>query len=142
MARDRALRGFLIHFGIYVVVVALLAAINLHRHPEHLWFIWVLLGWGIGVAAHGLALLLRRSGRSEAMFTDPRKRIFCVSAFVYVAVNALLIAVNFLSAPTRYWFIYPLLGWGLLLAAQAYVAFRRKPPARPTETAARTGRTS
>ena len=54
MPRDHATRGFLIHLGVYVLVVGLLAALNLYRNPGNLWFIWVLLGWGIGVAAHGL----------------------------------------------------------------------------------------
>ena len=65
MPRDHATRGFLIHLGAYVLVVGLLAALNLYRNPGNLWFIWVLLGWGIGVAAHGLAVLFQRSGRRE-----------------------------------------------------------------------------
>ncbi|HEY5732852.1 MAG TPA: 2TM domain-containing protein, partial [Methyloceanibacter sp.] len=68
------MRAFLIHLGVYVAVVGLLAALNLHRNPGNLWFIWVLLGWGIGVAAHGLVILLQHSGRCEEIFTDRRKR--------------------------------------------------------------------
>ena len=124
--QHRGMRGFFIHLGVYVLVVAALAALNLYRNPEHLWFIWVLIGWGIGVAAHGLALLLQRSGRSEAVFTDKRARGFAVHVFVYVAVNALLIVVNLLYMPTYYWFLYPLLGWGLVLAAHGYAVFRRR----------------
>ena len=125
MREDQALRGFLIHLGIYVVVVGALAALNLYRHPEHLWFIWVLLGWGIGVAAHGLVLLLKNTQRREAIFTDKRKRGFLVHLFAYVAVNALLIFVNLLYSPGYYWFLFPLLGWGLLLGPHAYLAFYR-----------------
>jgi hypothetical protein len=142
MAKDRAMRGFVIHLSIFMGVVGLLAALNLYRHPDHIWFIWVLAGWGIGVAAHDLALLLQRTGRSEAIFTDPKLRSFCILVFVFVAVNALLLAVNLLYTPTRYWFVYPLLAWGLLLAAQAYNVFRRKPQGPRTPSAARTGRTS
>lgn len=134
MGKDRRMRGFIIHFGIFVVVVAALAALNLYRNPEHLWFIWVLAGWGIGVAAHALALLLQRTGRSEAIFTDARVRGFVIHLFVYVAVNALLIVVNLLYMPTYYWFLFPLLGWGLVLAAHAYAVFYRRRPG-----AARTG---
>jgi len=42
MPQDRAMRAFVIHLGIFVLVVGLLAAINLYRNPDHLWFIWVL----------------------------------------------------------------------------------------------------
>ena len=45
--------------------------------------------------------------------------------FAYLAVNALLIAVNLLYSPGYYWFLFPLIGWGLLLAAHAYAAFYR-----------------
>jgi hypothetical protein len=138
MHKDPALRAFLIHLGTYAVVVGALAALNLYRHPDHLWFIWVLLGWGIGVAAHGLVLLLKHTKRHEAIFTDARVRGFFIHLFAYVAVNALLIAVNLLYSPGRYWFLIPLLGWGVLLAAHAYLAFYRKHGS-ASPRAARTG---
>jgi predicted membrane channel-forming protein YqfA (hemolysin III family) len=125
MRQDHAMRAFFIHLGVYVLVVGLLAALNLYRSPNNLWFIWVLLGWGIGVAAHGLAIVLQRSGRREAVFTDKRKRSFLVHLFVYLAVNALLIVVNLLYMPGYYWFLFPLVAWGVLLAAHAYIAFFR-----------------
>ena len=73
--------------GVNLLVVGLLAALNLYRNPGNLsGLIWVLLGWGISVAAHGLAILLQRSGlRREEMFTDRRKRSFLVHLFAYVA---------------------------------------------------------
>jgi len=126
MEKDHALRAFLIHLGVFVVVVGALAALNLYRRPDHLWFIWVLAGWGIGVAAHGLALLLARSDRREPVFSDRRVRGFTVHVFVYVAVNVLLIIVNLLYMPSYYWFLFPLIGWGLLLAAHGYVVFHRR----------------
>lgn len=126
MTEDRGLRVFFIHLGAYVVAITAFAALNLYRNPDHLWFVWVAAGWGIGVAAHGLALLLKRSNRREPVFSDPRMRGLCIHAFVYVLVNALLIAVNLLYTPGHYWFLYPLLGWGLGLAIQALVVFRRR----------------
>ena len=125
MRQDHATEGFLIHLGIFVVVVSALAALNLYRNPERIWFIWVLAGWGIGVAAHDLALLLKRTSRREAIFTDKRKRGFLIHLFVYLAVNALLIVVNLLYSPGYYWFLFPLVGWGVALAAHAYAAFYR-----------------
>ncbi|MGA8436112.1 MAG: 2TM domain-containing protein [Methyloceanibacter sp.] len=110
MRQDPAMRAFIIHLGIFVLVVGVLVAINLYRSPDHIWFIWVLAGWGIGVAAHDLALLLQRTGRREAIFTDKRKRTFLIHLFVYVAVNALLIVVNLLYTPGYHWFLLPLIG--------------------------------
>ena len=72
--------------------------------------------------------------------TDERKRGFLINLFVYVAVNALLIVVNL---PNNFWFLYPFIGWGLLLTAHGYATFRRKPQGRkhtaPASSAARTG---
>ena len=50
----RAKMAFYIHLTAYVVVNALLVAVNLTTSPGHLWFKWPLLGWGVGVLAHAL----------------------------------------------------------------------------------------
>ena len=136
MSQAHATRGFLIHFSVFVVVVGSLAALNLY-HSTHIWFIWVLAGWGIGVAAHDLALLLRAPVWREAIFTDERKRGFLIHLFVYLAVNVPLIVVNLLTTPDYYWFLLPLVGWGLALAAHAYAIFYRGRGS--ARSAARTG---
>ena len=41
------------------------------------------------------------------------RRAFLVHLTVYVLVNALLIAVNFIYTPWFLWFPFPLLGWGI-----------------------------
>ncbi len=48
--------GFKIHFAVYVLVNLLLIVINLLTTPDELWFYWPLLGWGIGIIAHGAAV--------------------------------------------------------------------------------------
>ena len=40
----------------YVVVNLLLFAINMIASPDGLWFIWPLMGWGVGVAIHALSV--------------------------------------------------------------------------------------
>ena len=56
--------GFYVHLTAYVLVNGLLIAINLVTSSETLWFQWPLLGWGIGIAAHALAVFLPRGRRS------------------------------------------------------------------------------
>jgi len=48
--------GFFYHFSSYVIVNVILIAVNLLTTPDKLWFYWPLLGWGIGILAHGLAV--------------------------------------------------------------------------------------
>ncbi len=57
-----------------------------------------------------------------------RQRVLAIRGFythliVYVAVNAGLVLLNVLSTPTDIWFYWPLLGWGIGLAAHAFAVF-------------------
>jgi transcriptional regulator with XRE-family HTH domain len=56
LAEVRKLKGFYVHLTQYVVVIAVLAAVNLVGYPQYLWFVWPALGWGLGVAAHGASV--------------------------------------------------------------------------------------
>jgi hypothetical protein len=49
---EEAKRGFFAHLAAYVIVNAFLIFINLYASPRHIWFPWVLGGWGIGLAFH------------------------------------------------------------------------------------------
>jgi hypothetical protein len=54
--RVEAIRGFYIHLGVYLLVNVCLFLINITTSPGEFWFYWVLLGWGIGVAAHAFSV--------------------------------------------------------------------------------------
>lgn len=54
--RVEEIKGFYIHLFFYVIVNCGLLAINLIFVPNHWWFFWPLMGWGIGIAAHGLTV--------------------------------------------------------------------------------------
>jgi hypothetical protein len=54
-ARVKAIKGFYIHATIFVVVNIALFAINVLVGGVW-WFYWPLLGWGIGLGAHALAV--------------------------------------------------------------------------------------
>jgi hypothetical protein len=53
--RVAVLKGFYIHLGVFVVVNAILIAINAFS-PGGWWVQWPLIGWGIGLIGHGLAV--------------------------------------------------------------------------------------
>ena len=60
--------GFLIHLAAYLSVNFLLLVINLLTTPNELWFYWPLLGWGIGILAHGLAVHFALRRRPQLRF--------------------------------------------------------------------------
>lgn len=79
LARERVEKkmGFMIHAGIYVVVNAGLIALNLTRSPDHYWFIWPLLGWGIGIVFHAIKVFGPASSTSikEKMIKKEQARL-------------------------------------------------------------------
>lgn len=52
--RVEEIKGFYGNLIAYVVVNLGLMVLNLLTSPNHLWFFWPMLGWGIGVVFHGL----------------------------------------------------------------------------------------
>lgn len=53
--RVAEIEAFYIHLLSYVLVLAVLTAVNIYTSDEW-WVQWVLLGWGFGVVAHAFAL--------------------------------------------------------------------------------------
>jgi len=49
----------------------------------------------------------------RGIVAEEEKRGFSVHLVVYVLVNAMLIAINFIYSPEVIWFFYPLIGWGI-----------------------------
>jgi cyanate permease len=137
MPNDPGARAFLIHVAVFAAAVLLCAGINLWLAPQKLWFLWVLLGWGIGVAAHGLAVYLRRTRRRERIFIDRKARGFTVHGFAYAAVVILLLIVNLTVTPGRWWFYWVALGWGAGLAFHGWCAFFKKRKPQPPSAAGR-----
>jgi len=52
-----ALQGFYSHLAIYAIVNGFLLALNLLAGGPA-WVVWPLIGWGLGLAAHGIAVFL------------------------------------------------------------------------------------
>lgn len=63
--RVEELKGFYVHVLVFITVNAGLFVIDLVASRDSTWFYWPLLGWGIAVALHAVALL------SEGRFLGP-----------------------------------------------------------------------
>ena len=58
------LKGFYIHLTVYITVNILLFATNYLTYDGYWWFIFPLLGWGIGITIHGVTTYLDYNRRS------------------------------------------------------------------------------
>lgn len=74
--RAKAKVEFRIHLINYIVINAILAVINLTLTPGYLWFIWPLLGWGVGILFHALSVYYSvKSNLKERMIEKEMKRL-------------------------------------------------------------------
>ena len=61
----------------------------------------------------------------ETRYQNAKKRVEALKGFythltVYVLVNLLLFTINVLTSPDSLWFYWPLMGWGIAVAVDAY----------------------
>ena len=56
MQQVEAMTGFYIHLAIFILVMILMFVVNRTVTPELWWVQWPLLGWGLGVVLHGVAV--------------------------------------------------------------------------------------
>jgi len=54
--RVSELKGFYSHLTAYIIINLFLAVLNLVSSPDHLWFFWVTIGWGIGLVLNALSV--------------------------------------------------------------------------------------
>ena len=67
--------------------------------------------------------------RDQALTRLKKKRDFKSHLVVYIAVNALLVGIWAVTREdgTIFWPIFPILGWGIGVAASAWDTYGRKP---------------
>lgn len=65
--------------------------------------------------------------RARALERLKKKRDFKLHLAMYVMANALLVVVWALNAPTFFWPVFPLAGWGIGVVAHAFDAYNREP---------------
>lgn len=74
-------RGFSVHLVVYVLVNAMLIAINFIYNTEDIWFFYPLIGWGIGISIHYLnavrwieKILKEKEAKAEYRVREMTKR--------------------------------------------------------------------
>lgn len=52
--RVRKIKGFYYHLISYATVMSALTALNLYTTPHRIWFVFPMIGWGLGLLSHGI----------------------------------------------------------------------------------------
>jgi hypothetical protein len=66
--------------------------------------------------------------RDQALERLKKKRDFRTHVFMYVLVNAMLVGIwAIVSAGEFFWPVFPILGWGIGVAANAWDVYGRRP---------------
>ena len=65
--------------------------------------------------------------RERALERLKKKRDFRTHIVIYVAVNAFLVAIWAVTGAGFFWPIFPILGWGIGVGANAWDVYGRKP---------------
>lgn len=63
--RVKEIKGFYGNLISYCIVIPFLVILNLITNPHNFWFYWPMLGWGMGVAAHGMSVFTIGKGWEE-----------------------------------------------------------------------------
>ena len=54
--RVEDIKAFYGNLTVYIIIISGLAILNLVTYPQHLWFLYPGIGWGIGVVIHGMSV--------------------------------------------------------------------------------------
>lgn len=117
MASRRSRIGFGYHLTAYLAVNAILLWINFDTSPQYLWAKWPIIGWGIGLAFHGLSVLSSSKKINKG---------FIYHLAAYILINALLIFINFNASPEYLWFKFPLIAWTFMIIFHGWRVFSSK----------------
>jgi uncharacterized membrane protein len=65
--------------------------------------------------------------REQAVQRLKKKRDFQTHVLIYIVVNAFLVAIWAVTSGGYFWPIFPILGWGIAVLANAWDVYGRKP---------------
>lgn len=107
-------RALIVHVVVFILLNSGIALINFQFSPRVIWFVYPLIGWGIGVALHTLYYTTIGSKEEDTGGKAAwRMRAFAAHLIVYLMVNIMLLIINLSFSPAVLWFVYPALGWGM-----------------------------
>ena len=52
----RDIKGFYSHLTVYLIAVPVFILVGFFDNTDITWYIWPIMGWGIGLAAHGISV--------------------------------------------------------------------------------------
>lgn len=74
-------KKFYHHLGVYIVINIFFIVLNLVTSPDHLWFYWPMLGWGLGLFLQGVKVFTNagfskewEDKRIERYMNDKRRK--------------------------------------------------------------------
>ena len=105
---------FRLHFLLFLIINALLMAINFLFSPQFWWFIFPIFGWLIGIAVHLAAELTKN------LF--PHMRAFIIHIAVYVSGILFLLIIDYMFSEALTWALYPLIFWGAGLLVHGIIS--------------------
>lgn len=117
MAGRIAKAGFGYHLTAYLAVNIVLLWINFDTSPGYIWAKWPIVGWGIGLAFHGLSIVFSSSRINKA---------FAYHLAAYIIINAFLIFINLNASPGYLWFKFPLAAWTVIVIFHLWHTLTRK----------------
>ena len=103
------------HAAAFLIVNALLIAVNLIFSAGYYWFLFPLFGWFIGLSLHYTAYLMYANGVYPYM-----KRGVYFHIVAFATVMLLLVVINLMTT-SIYWVIYPAIFWGAGLIAHIVI---------------------
>ena len=102
-----------IHAIIFFILNSSLIVVNLIFMPNLLWFVIVLLSWGLGLIIHALTLIVKGGKRLG----------LAIHASSFVMVESMLIYVNLTFLPNYFWSLFPLIAFILSLTTHATIHY-------------------
>lgn len=117
---------FYFHLSGYVLINLLMVLFNTMSY-HGVWWFWIPLStWGVALVGHCFYAFVFADFMSKnpmQHLRNERRSFYYVHLIVYLLGNILFVILDYAYSPLNYWFIYPLIGWGVGLAYHTFFIF-------------------